>query len=82
MMRRLLTILWPAFVMAGVLEVLVFAQVDPSELHGVAAAAGWSRQTIYSVAFFVFWAVIAAASALSLWLALPDPGGPADTDSA
>lgn len=72
MIRRVLTILWPAFVMAGVLVVLVFAQVDPAELHGFgASAATWSRQAVYSVAFLVFWAVIAAASAVTFWLAQP-----------
>jgi hypothetical protein len=71
--QRALNILWPAFVMAGVLEILVFAQVDPGELHGFGhALAAWSAQTIYSLAFLVFWAVIALASAVTLWLAVPD----------
>lgn len=84
MIRPVLTILWPAFVMAGVLEVLVFAQIDPSELHGFGvSAAGWSRQAVYSVAFLVFWAVIAAASAVTLWLAQPgsDTHTGADSDA-
>ena len=72
MKQRLLTILWPAFVMAGVLEILVFALVDPGELHGFGgSAAAWPPQAVYSVAFLVFWAVIAAASAVTLWLAPP-----------
>ena len=33
MAQRALNILWPAFVMAGVLETLVFVVVDPLELH-------------------------------------------------
>ena len=74
MKQRALTILWPAFVMAGVLEVLVFAQVDPGELHGLGeSGAAWSSQAIYSLAFFAFWLVIAAASAISLWLATAAP---------
>ena len=31
----------------------------------------WSRPAVYTVAFFVFWAVTAVACSLSLWLALP-----------
>lgn len=74
MTQRVLTILWPAFVMAGVLEVLVFAHIDPSELHGFGSSAGaWSPQAVYSLAFLVFWATIAAASAVTLWLVLPKP---------
>ena len=72
MKHRVLTVLWPAFAMAGVLEMLVFAQVDPGELHGFGAAgAGWSAQAVYTLAFFTFWAVISVASSLSLWLARP-----------
>ena len=75
MKQRALIILWPAFVMAGVLEILVFALVDPGELHGFGgSAAAWPTQAVYSVAFFVFWAVIAAAAALTLWLAPPRAG--------
>ena len=72
MMRRALQILWPSFLMAGVLEMLVFAAVDPASLHGPAAPllAG-SRNTVYSVAFFVFWAVIAASAAITQWLDTP-----------
>ena len=33
MSPRLLQILWPAFLIAGVLEMLVFAVVDPEDLR-------------------------------------------------
>jgi hypothetical protein len=66
---RLPMILWPAFVMAGVLEMLVFAVIDPAAVH-------WpkgdlleiSRSTLYSVAFLVFWAVIAMSTAVTEYL--------------
>lgn len=67
--QRLLLVLWPAFLMAGVLEVLVFAFVDPAELQWAGGERlGWSRQAVQSTAFFVFWVVIACATALTLWL--------------
>jgi hypothetical protein len=70
--QRVLTVLWPAFAMAGVLEMLVFSQVDPAELHGLGASgAGWSPQAIYTLAFLAFWAVISVASAVTLWLVWP-----------
>jgi hypothetical protein len=72
MTQRVLNVLWPAFVMAGVLEAIVFAQVDPSELHGFGTtAAAWSPQAIYTLAFFVFWATISIASAVTQWMAPP-----------
>jgi hypothetical protein len=63
--RRGLLVLWPSFVMAAVLEMLVFAVVDPGE---VMAAAGVSHMALYTLAFFVFWGATAAASALSVWM--------------
>ena len=64
-----MTILWPAFLMAGVLEMLVFALVDPGSLHWFGGAPmEWPASAIYTLALFAFWAVIASASALTQWL--------------
>lgn len=67
-MKRAMWIIWPAFLVAGMLELLVFSVVDPSALDA-ASHLMWSRSAYYSVAFFVFWAMVAGASALTLWLA-------------
>jgi hypothetical protein len=68
--QRALQILWPAFVAAGVLELLVFAHVDPADVRTLAGApVELSRQAVYTLSFFGFWIVTAAASALSCWLA-------------
>jgi hypothetical protein len=64
---------WPSFLMAGVLEVLLFALVDPGELHWRGQALDWSRPAVYTLAFFAFWAVIALSCWLSLTLAAPAP---------
>ena len=66
MQPRLMTILWPAFLMAGVLEVLVFALVDPAGLRWPGGAAlALSATAVYTLAFFGFWAVITAAGLLT-----------------
>jgi len=72
--QRALTILWPAFLMAGVLEMLVFVVVDPNELRWFGGEAlHWSTQAVYTVTFLIFWGVIAVAGALSALLeASPD----------
>jgi hypothetical protein len=64
---RVAQVLWPAFVMAGVLEMLVFSVLDPATL----SFRNWHPEptTVYSLAFFVFWALIAAAAAASQWMA-------------
>ena len=66
---RAMAVLWPAFLMAGVLEMLVFALVDPGNLHWFGGApVGLSAAGIYTLAFFVFWGVIATAGALTQFL--------------
>ena len=68
-LQRSLQVLWPAFVAAGVLELLVFAHVDPADVHTVAGGpVELSRQAVYTLSFFGFWAVTAAAAAVSGWL--------------
>lgn len=69
MKRRALTILWPAFLMAGVLEMLVFAVIDPTDMTWFGLAPiDWPRQAIYTVSFLIFWFVIATAGALTALL--------------
>ncbi len=66
---QLMAVAWPAFLMASVLEMLVFAVVDPVSLHDLdGAQLGLTALTVYSVAFMVFWLVIAAAGMLVLVL--------------
>ncbi|MBI5257083.1 MAG: hypothetical protein HY855_11330 [Burkholderiales bacterium] len=67
-----MAILWPSFLMAGVLEMLVFAVVDPTQLHWFGGAPiELSPTAVYTVAFFVFWGAIAAAGALTQLLETP-----------
>ena len=66
--HRAATIAWPAFLGAGALEMAVFAFVDPTTLSLPGGEAlGLSSTTVYSLAFFLFWAIAAAACALT-WL--------------
>jgi hypothetical protein len=69
--QRALVILWPAFLMAGVLEMLVFVVVDPSELRWFGAQpVELSRQAVYTVTFLIFWGAIAVAGALTMLLGM------------
>ena len=64
--RLMMTIGWPSFLMAGVLEILVFSLVDPSQLHWFGGApVELSATAVYSLAFFAFWCAIAIAGVLS-----------------
>ena len=71
--QRLMWIAWPAFLMAGVLEMLVFAMVDPQDLHWFGQPLALSRQGVYTLAFFACWLITMASSALTTLLAMsPD----------
>ena len=72
---RAMLILWPAFLMAGVLEGLVFVVVDPNALHWFGAdPLQWSPSAVYSVTFLIFWFVMATSGALTQLLETPGPG--------
>ena len=70
-LQRLMWVLWPAFLLASACELLVFALVDPGELHWRGEALGLSRQAVYALAFFVFWLLAIGSSALTVLLSIP-----------
>ena len=63
---HLAQILWPAFLIAGVLEMVVFSWVDPTQVQWGA----WQPDptTTYSLAFLLFWALITVSSLISHWM--------------
>ena len=67
---RTMTILWPSFMMAGVLEGLVFSVVDPTELRFGNNTIDASPQAVYTCAFLAFWAELSTSGALTalLWV--------------
>ncbi|MGM9480916.1 hypothetical protein ACS5PN_06975 [Roseateles sp. NT4] len=72
--RFAMAVAWSSFLSAGVLEALVFAVVDPTELRWFGATPiELTAQAIYTLSFLIFWAVIALGASLSLLLvSLPD----------
>ena len=69
LMRRVASIAWPAFLGAAVLEIIVFSLVEPSALRLLSGEAlALSDTAVYSLAFFVFWAAMAATCALAVAL--------------
>ena len=78
MAQRLMWIVWPAFLAACLLELVVFALVDPLELHWSGQVLGWTRQGVYTAAFFTFWVATMGACALTtlLRIAPVDPPSP------
>jgi hypothetical protein len=67
--RRVVSVAWPAFLCAAVLEIVVFAFVDPQSMHLLTGRElPLSDTATYSLAFFVFWAVAVAGGYLTLIL--------------
>ncbi len=69
MLHRVLTILWPAFLAAGLAEACFFALFDPVE--ALAAHTGnWTPSPLaaYTLGFFFFWLMCALASTLTYYL--------------
>lgn len=68
MSQRLIWILWPGFLMAAIAELVLFSVIDPSDLHLFGSPVEISRLGIYSLAFFLLWALTSGASALTCLL--------------
>ncbi len=66
--RRLMWVVWPAFLVAAVAEVVFFSVVDPLDLHFFGTAVELSRESAYTVGFFGFWVLGIASSALTIFL--------------
>ena len=79
MSQRTMTILWPSFLMAGVLEGMVFSVVDPSDLRWLGhIPVEASPLAVYSVSFLAFWILISTSGALTALLCIdPDAVEPA-----
>jgi hypothetical protein len=78
--RRLMWVIWPAFLVAGVAELVFFSVFDPFDLHFFGAPLEMSRQAVYTMGFFGFWALGIASSALTVFLeGGPTPGAADDS---
>ena len=69
--QRLMWVIWPGFLVAAVAEAIFFTIFDPFELHFFGATLDMSREAIYAMGFFGFWALGIASSALTLFLESP-----------
>jgi len=67
--QRLMWIIWPAFLVAGVIELVVFGMFDPDDMQWFGRQMPLSRQGVYTVSFFVFWALTNVSSSQTLLLA-------------
>lgn len=69
--QRVVAILWPSFVMAGVATVVFFAIFDPHDLVAPTWFPDLSRLGAYSIGFFLFWMLTASSCLLSCFFQRP-----------
>ena len=67
--QRWMWIAWPAFLAAAVMEMVVFAFVDPQDVHFLGTPLSWSSSAVYTVAFFAFWLVTMLCGLMTTMLA-------------
>jgi len=66
-MLKLIQVLWPSFLVAGIAEVVFFTVVNPRELYFFGEPVHYSGVATYSIGFFGFWLVCAASSLATLF---------------
>ncbi len=67
--RRVASVAWPGFLSAALLEIAVFAFVDPQTLRTLEGVEILLSDTaVYSLAFLVFWIITSAGGVLTLLL--------------
>ena len=69
-MLRWMCIVWPAFLSAGVMEMLVFASFHPQDILWLSKVEELSHMTVYAAAFFIFWAVFVVAGYVTMLLSM------------
>jgi len=69
--QRIVAILWPSFLTAGVATVLFFTAFDPEILLQDTRFAEISRLGAYTIGFFLFWLLTASSCLLTCYFQQP-----------
>jgi hypothetical protein len=69
--QRIISVLWPSFLTAGVATGLFFTAFDPHDLTTLLGLQDASRIGVYSVGFFLFWLLTASSCLLTCYFQRP-----------
>lgn len=69
--QKVIAILWPSFLTAGVATVFFFTVFDPEIILLDTVYANASRMAAYTVGFFAFWILTASSCALACYFLKP-----------
>lgn len=69
--QRVIAVLWPSFLTAGVATILFFTAFDPQLILAVSGYGEVSRMAGYTIGFFIFWLLTASSCALTCYFQRP-----------
>jgi hypothetical protein len=69
--QRVIAVLWPSFITAGIATVLFFMAFDPEQLVAGGLLRPVSRLGAYSIGFFLFWFLTASSCLLTCYFQRP-----------
>jgi hypothetical protein len=73
LVQRIVSVLWPSFLVASLATVLFFVVFDPRELGELAGLPGLTPTGGYTIGFFFFWIMGALGCALTCYFRKPCP---------
>jgi len=69
--QKVIAVLWPSFIVAGVATILFFTAFDPEAILEASGYRPVGRLGGYSIGFFLFWLVTASACLLTCYFQRP-----------
>lgn len=71
LVQRIVAVLWPSFLTAGLATALFFTAFDPLDLVALIDYPDISRTGAYSIGFFLFWLLTSTTCALTCYFQRP-----------
>lgn len=69
--QKLIAVLWPSFLTAGLATILFFTAFDPQLIVAVSGYGEISRLGGYTIGFFLFWLLTAGSCSLTCYFQRP-----------
>ena len=67
-MKHVIWVLWPAFIAAGIAEVVFFTVIDPQHLYLLGKPVGLPPLASYSIGFLLFWLICSGSSLMTFFM--------------
>jgi hypothetical protein len=71
LVQKIVAVLWPSFLTAGLATVIFFTVFDPTDLHPFGAELELSHLGYYTLGFFCFWGLTLVSCLLTVYFRAP-----------